>query len=106
MLLRLPMRRNALWRVCLAVAGLAASLAICAPAAQPVQTPRTHRTQPSQSDYIDSRMCASCHREIAESYSQTGMGRSFGVPDVNAPRADFNSRTVYNKPSQMYYTMF
>ena len=103
MLLRLPMRRGALWHVCLAMAGLAASLAICAPAAQPAQT---SKTRPAQSDYIDPRLCAACHREIAESYSQTGMGRSFGVPHVGAPRADFKNRTLYNKPSEMYYTMF
>ncbi len=29
---------------------------------------------------IDSRACASCHREIAVSYAETGMGRSFSLP--------------------------
>lgn len=85
------------------MAGLAASLAICAPAAQPARTPKA---QPAQSDYIDPQLCAACHREIAESYRQTGMGGSFGVPNAGAPRADFKNRTVYNKPSEMYYTMF
>ncbi len=34
------------------------------------------------------------------------MDRSFGVPNAGAPRADFKNPTVYNKPSEMYYTMF
>src|SRR5438874_2698853 len=28
-------------------------------------------------DYVDSRVCATCHRQIAEDYARTGMGRSF-----------------------------
>jgi hypothetical protein len=30
-----------------------------------------------EAHYIDSAKCAVCHREIAESYRTTGMGRSF-----------------------------
>jgi Tfp pilus assembly protein PilF len=32
---------------------------------------------PSASEYVDTAGCATCHRDIAEAYSKTGMGRSF-----------------------------
>ena len=34
--------------------------------------------------YVDSRVCAGCHRQLYESYSRTGMGRSFGRVDATA----------------------
>lgn len=34
------------------------------------------------SDYIGSRTCANCHRQIYETYSQTDMGRSMSAPDA------------------------
>ena len=30
--------------------------------------------------YIDSKVCATCHRDIAANYARTGMGRSFYKP--------------------------
>src|SRR5258708_7113973 len=33
-----------------------------------------------RAEYVDARVCASCHRQIAEEYRQTGMGRSFFRP--------------------------
>lgn len=33
--------------------------------------------------YVDPQVCASCHAEIARSYRQTGMGRSFSLPDAS-----------------------
>src|SRR5688500_17158588 len=32
---------------------------------------------PSGGEFVDSRLCAGCHSEIAASYRKTGMGRSF-----------------------------
>ena len=37
---------------------------------------------PPKNEYVDSRICADCHTEIAESYSKTGMARSFYAPDA------------------------
>lgn len=108
--LRLPMRREVPWRVLIAAAGLATSLALHARAAAQDPAKRraaaTSTSRSAQSDYIDSRVCASCHSEIAESFSKTGMGRSFETPDSAALSADFDNQTVYNKASGMYYTMF
>lgn len=108
--LRFPMRSCLLRDLLMAAALVAGLRALCAPAAAQAgpkhPSAATSPAKPIQSDYIDSRICASCHREIAESFSQTGMGRSFGIPDVSAPPADFNNRSVYNKASDMHYTMF
>src|SRR5215475_6215985 len=38
-------------------------------------------------DYVDAKVCAACHQEIAASYARTGMGRSFArVMAAAAPR--------------------
>jgi tetratricopeptide (TPR) repeat protein len=34
--------------------------------------------------YVDSKLCAGCHKAIAETYAQTGMGRSFSRPSAAA----------------------
>ncbi len=51
-------------------------------------------------EYVDSATCATCHTDIARSYSNTGMARSFYPPDtasVPNPKAYFHpaSRTWY-----------
>lgn len=106
--LRLPMRRNVLWRLLMLLTALTASMTLIPPAA--TQAGEAHSTtkalNPAQSGYIDSRVCASCHSDISASFSQTGMGRSFSVPNAAAPHANFDNQTVYNKASDMYYTMF
>ncbi|MGH9590977.1 MAG: tetratricopeptide repeat protein [Terracidiphilus sp.] len=104
--LRLPMRRDVLWRWLLPAAALAASIALLAQAGVRHSSSASSAANSAQSDYIDSRVCASCHSDIAASFSQTGMGRSFGIPDAAAPHAEFHNQTVYNKASDMYYTMF
>ena len=51
--------------------------------------------------YIDSRVCATCHRSIAESYARTGMGRSFRVPGP----ADQLEGAYYHTASDTYFQM-
>lgn len=63
-------------------------------------------TQASQSDYVDESVCASCHRDIAETYRKTGMGRSFFVPSAaNAVEDYSHANTVFHQPSGLRYTM-
>ena len=100
------MRRDVVWRALIAAGGLGASLLLCAQAGTKHSTAAAPAAKHVQSDYIDSRVCASCHSEIADSFSQTGMGRSFRTAEIAAPRAEFNNQTVYNKASNTYYTMF
>ena len=46
---------------------------------------------PASSGYLDSSICAQCHREIAESYSRTGMGRSFRLASGDVVLPEFAS---------------
>ncbi|HZP05799.1 MAG TPA: tetratricopeptide repeat protein [Terracidiphilus sp.] len=60
----------------------------------------------AESDYVDPGTCAGCHGEIAKSYSETGMGRSFRHIDTGATIEGFGeNNTVYNGSSEMHYTM-
>lgn len=51
-------------------------------------------------------MCGGCHSEIAKSYRQTGMGRSFYRPSAANIMEDYTQRHgLYHRPSGRYYTM-
>lgn len=66
----------------------------------------TPALQVSQSDYVDPAVCARCHQDIAETYSKTGMGRSFFVPTPANMVEDYvHSNTVFHQPSGLRYTM-
>jgi len=63
-------------------------------------------TQASHSDYVDGAVCASCHRDIAETYSKTGMGRSFSASSAANVVEDYtHANTVLHQPSGLSYTM-
>src|SRR5262245_53250601 len=56
--------------------------------------------------YIDSAQCASCHAEIAETYRQTGMGRSVSRAAPQTIGEGFKTgNTFYHAASDQYYTM-
>ena len=59
------------------------------------QPPKT----PAENGYIDSRQCAACHRQIANDYGKTGMGRSFYRP------ASPNSAEDFTKNNQFTHTL-
>jgi predicted CXXCH cytochrome family protein len=50
-------------------------------------------------------VCDRCHREIAEKYSQTGMGRSFYKPRNYKPQKIASGATFYHAASDSYFTM-
>src|SRR6516164_7004021 len=56
----------------------------------------------AQTSYVDSRVCAGCHRQIYESYSRTGMGRSFGRVDATVWRDGEYSHAA----SEQHFTMY
>jgi len=57
--------------------------------------------------YVDPARCAGCHRAIAESYSRTGMGRSFYRPTALNTIEDYSRRnTFYHEASDEHYTMY
>lgn len=90
-------RRRGVAAVCASVVGIVMYLVpgwVPAPAAQNVASS-------ARAPYVDPRACASCHREIWNSYRQTGMGRSFYRPSgvVAGPT------TWYHKASDSYFAM-
>jgi predicted CXXCH cytochrome family protein len=58
------------------------------------------------SGYIDSAACAGCHQEIARTYRETAMGRSFYRPHPANSVEDYQARnSFYHRASDRYYTM-
>jgi predicted CXXCH cytochrome family protein len=58
-------------------AGLALLLCIGAAGGCSRPSPRTTTAPATTSEYVNPQQCSGCHAEIAKSYRQTGMGRSF-----------------------------
>src|SRR5439155_9130305 len=62
-------------------------------------------------EYVDAKVCARCHRQIAEDFARTGMGRSFFRPAPSNTREDFGAggdasrRDFYHDLSETYYSM-
>ncbi len=53
----------------------------------------------SSNGYADPTICATCHAEIAETYSQTGMGRSFHRVGLQSMDADFKNKNTFSHES-------
>lgn len=61
------------------------------------------KTEPT---YADPATCIRCHGDIAKTYRQTGMGRSFHRADTADRIEDFTKHnSLYNKASDRYYTI-
>src|SRR3954452_13320743 len=59
------------------------------------------------SDYLDAQACASCHRQIYDSYRRTAMGRSFSRVTPSGMDADFSrNNTYYHEASDQHFTMY
>ena len=57
-------------------------------------------------EYVDARVCASCHRQIADDYRQTGMGRSFFRPTPANTIEDYTRQNEFYHPlSDTHYAM-
>jgi tetratricopeptide (TPR) repeat protein len=60
----------------------------------------------STGGYADAASCATCHAEIARTYSATGMARGFSrVSPGNSLAQDVSPAPLYHKGSNRYYTM-
>jgi len=72
--------------------------------AQP-DTQHTQQHDPTAA-YAEPGTCASCHDQIAATYSRTGMARSFSRLKPSEPVADFKTRNrLYHEASGRHYTM-
>jgi predicted CXXCH cytochrome family protein len=56
-----------------------------------------------QSEYLESTACAECHRGIAESYSRTGMARSFGRIQTGDEFQELQGGDFRHLPSDEYF---
>ena len=57
-------------------------------------------------EYVDAQICAQCHRQIAEDYSKTGMGRSLFRPSPANTVEDYTkNHEFYHSTSDTHYSM-
>ncbi len=62
--------------------------------------------RPASGEYVDARVCAACHRQIAEDYRQTGMARSFFRPAPEMLMKTMHVRIrFYHALSDTHYAM-
>src|SRR4051812_3132264 len=60
---------------------------------------------PAAAEYVDARACATCHREIADEYARTGMGRSFFRPRPSNTLESYAGDDLYHAPSDTHFSM-
>ncbi|MEK6257520.1 MAG: hypothetical protein AABP62_02780 [Planctomycetota bacterium] len=58
-----------------------------------------------RSDYVGSRVCSECHREIADSYFQHPMGQSSAPIDEASAIEDYTTQTFYDTPDGHRYVV-
>ena len=56
-------------------------------------------------EYADPQSCSTCHRQIAESYKLTGMGRSLRMAGTGAVPEDFSKPEFYHPESDTHFAM-
>jgi tetratricopeptide (TPR) repeat protein len=62
--------------------------------------------QAAGNDYVDARVCASCHSDAAAGFRQTGMGRSLFRPTAANTIEDYtNHNQFYHALSDTHYSM-
>lgn len=98
----------------LAIVVLAAALFVVlmrarhVPQHEPSQSTPAQVSTTSAGAYADAASCATCHEDIARTYSQTGMARGFSrLSPANSAAQDFSAATarLYHKGSNRHYTM-
>lgn len=73
---------------------------------QPIPAPADVKAQQPANGYADPATCLGCHGDVAATFRQTGMGRSFRSIGRSPRIEDFATRnTLYNKSSDRYYAM-
>lgn len=70
-------------------------------------TPQTKETKPlDTANYVGIQVCASCHNQIYETFTHTGMGSSFDSASQQKSSADFKPFSVYQPTTNLYYTAY
>jgi cytochrome c-type biogenesis protein CcmH/NrfG len=76
-----------------------------APAADPLAAYGYKVTGGAAPGYVEDRVCATCHREIARSYQAVGMAQSFSRPRKEGAIEDFAHAAFDHPPSGDHYQM-
>ena len=76
-----------------------------APEADPLAAYGYKVTGGAAPGYVEDRVCATCHREIARSYQAVGMAQSFSRPRKEGAIEDFAHATFDHAPSGDHYQM-
>ncbi|MCP4205125.1 MAG: tetratricopeptide repeat protein [bacterium] len=67
--------------------------------------PGISATSGAAAGYVEDKICATCHRELFESYKSVGMSRAFYRPRVDRMIEDFDNNRLFHEPSQRHYEM-
>ena len=73
---------------------------VCAAAAEPPSL------QISNAGYLEPGDCATCHRDIADSYARTGMARSFGTVRSEKEFPELKSGAFHHSASEEYFSVY
>src|ERR1043166_559448 len=60
--------------------------------------------QVCSAQFVSPDVCAGCHRQIADSYALTGMGRSFYAVSADTRLAEFAGPGFFHRASQEQFT--
>ena len=75
-----------------------------APKAGPARPATAPAVKPANK-YVDPALCGTCHAEIARTFAQTGMGRSFSQITAESPGDPFSGKPFYHEASDSYFEM-
>jgi hypothetical protein len=89
---------------CAAVGLLAGWSGVPPPATSPAReaVPSSLASTPGAASYLDDRVCATCHSEIAGSFQDVAMSQAFLRPAAARPIEDFGALPFYHASSNLY----
>ena len=93
------------WGFAVALAALGAARAADGEGQATGPLSRPSATSGAAPGYIDDRICATCHRDLFDSYQSVGMARSFYRPRADRLIEDFDNGHYYHEPSNRHYEM-
>jgi len=109
-ILPIPIRQWSPWFVASAFL-TTALLCFCYLSALGIQTTReenteSHQSAPLPEGYVGEKQCASCHREIHDTFKKLGMGQSWSTPAGVPLIEDYDTNNTFqHAKSGFYYSM-
>ncbi len=98
------MRADRTFVASLAAVGVCAAVAAGGPPAEPPTVMGYRVSGGAAAGYIDDRACGTCHRDLARSYGEVGMARSFYRPGPENAIEEFGGEFVH-APSRQRFAM-